>query len=104
MKSVDVLKAIRWVAESWDAVKKETIIKCFRELGIIGSNFTVVSHSCENHDPFDDVDAQEEFDILVSQVCPSKTHYPVNEYINGDNDVVICVQCDDVWDEHFFQI
>ena len=81
------------MAESWDAVRKGTIIKCFRESGIIGSDFTV-SRSCENHDPFNDEDAQEKFYILVSQVCPSRTRYPVNEYINGDNNVAICVQCD----------
>ena len=58
------------MAGSWDAVRKEIIIKCFRKSGIIGSDFTVVSHFCEDHDPFDDVDGQEKLDTLVSQVCP----------------------------------
>ena len=30
VQSVDVLKAIRWVAEAWDSVKKEIVMKCFR--------------------------------------------------------------------------
>ena len=96
---MDVLKAIRWVAESWDAVKKETIIKCFRKSGVIGSDFTVVGRSCEDHDPFDDVDAQEELDTLVGQVCPLAARCPVDEYINGDNNVAICVQYDEDWEE-----
>ena len=99
VKSVDVLKAIRWVAESWDAVKKETIIKCFRKSGVIGSDFTVVGRSCEDHDPFDDVDAQEELDTLVGQVCPLAARCPVDEYINGDNNMAICVQYDEDWEE-----
>ena len=97
-KYVDVLKAIRWVAESWDAVKKETIINCVRKSGVIGS---VVGHSCEDHDPFDDVDAQEELDTLV---CPLAASCPVDEYINGDNDVAICVQYDEDCEEQLFRV
>ena len=57
------------VSESCDAIKKETIIKCFRKTCVIGSDFTVVSCSCVDHDPFADVNAQEELDTLVSKVC-----------------------------------
>ena len=57
------------MSESCDAIKKETIIKCFRKTCVIGSDFTVVSCSCVDHDPFADVNAQEELNTLVSKVC-----------------------------------
>ena len=57
------------IVKSVDFVKKERIINCFRKTGIIGSDFTVVSCSCVDRDPFADVDAQEEWDTLVSKVC-----------------------------------
>ena len=68
VKSVSVLKAIRWVAEAWDSVKEETIMKCFRKSGITGTTFSVVSRSYEDEDPFDDVEAQEELHNLVDQI------------------------------------
>ena len=52
VKSVSVLNAIRWVAEAWDSVKSETIMKCFR---ITGTSFSVVSRLYEDEDPFDNV-------------------------------------------------
>ena len=33
-KCVDVLQAIRWVAQAWKAVKEETISKCFWKAGV----------------------------------------------------------------------
>ena len=78
VKFVDMYQAPWWVAESWDAVRKEIIIKCFRRTGIFGSDLTVVGCSWEDHDPFDDVDTEQELDHLVNQVCPLAECCPVN--------------------------
>ena len=77
VKSVSVLTAIRWVAEAWDSVKEETIMKCFTKSGITGSSFSIVSRAYENEDPFDDVEDQEELHGLVDQISPSATNCPV---------------------------
>ena len=102
VKSVSVLTAIRWVAEAWDSVKEETIMKCFTKSGINGSSFSIVSSACENEDPFDDVEDQEELHGLVDQISPSATNCPVEEYIIGEDDVPTCMQYDDDWDNNFF--
>ena len=39
VKSVSALQAIRWVAEAWESIKKEIIMKCFRKSGITGTSF-----------------------------------------------------------------
>ena len=73
-KTVNVLKAMRWVSESWNSVKADTIIKCFRRSGVITGDATVVVRAGEDEDPFADVDAQEELDTLVSQVGDGPTY------------------------------
>ena len=42
-KPVNVLKAIRWVAEGWGSVKRETIVKCFKKCDIISGVSAVVA-------------------------------------------------------------
>lgn len=99
VQSVTVLTAIRWVAEAWESVKEETIMKCFRNAGITGSSFSVVSRAYETEDPFDEVDAQEELRDLVDEI---PGNCPVEEYIDGENDIPICMQYYDDWEERFF--
>ena len=36
-KSVDVLLAIRWIKQSWDVVKCETVMNCFKHCGIVAA-------------------------------------------------------------------
>ncbi len=99
-KSVDVLKAIRWAAEAWDCVKKETVVNCFRKSGVIAANSTVVTRIGSQEDPFDDVDAYEELDALLIQMGDDLCS--TDEYINGDNDLPFCDDTDDeTWDEQF---
>ena len=50
-KSVNVLKAIQWVAEGWGSVKRETIVKCFKKCDIISGVSVVVARIGANEDP-----------------------------------------------------
>ena len=104
VKSVSVLMAIRLVAEAWNSVKEETIKKCFAKSGITGSIFFVVSRLYEDEDPFDDIEAEEELHDLYDQISPSDTNCPVEEYINGEGDVPICMQYGDDWEDYSLPI
>ena len=89
------------MAEAWESVKEQTIMKCFRNAGITGSSFSVLSCAYETKDPFDEVDAQEELHGLIDQIPLSETTCMVDEYINGE-DVPICMQYYDDWEDCFF--
>ena len=95
--------AIRWVAEAWDSVQEETIRKCFTKSGITGYGFSVVHRLYEVEDPFDDVVAQEELHELLDRISPSDTNCPVEEYIDGEDDVPIYLHAvNNNWEDHFF--
>ena len=99
-KSVNVLKAIRWVASAWSCVREETISKCFRKCGIVSEDGCVVSRV--EVDPFADIDcslnaaddvdaaAQQEVQALVNAVTTTDTVCSVHEYVNGDNELEFC--------------
>ena len=99
-KSVNVLKAVRWVAEAWGCVTKETVINCFKKSGVITTDSTVVVRTGEDEDPFDDIEAHQELSMLVDQLDdgPSCT---ADEYANGDSDLPFCEEVEDDWDEQF---
>ena len=103
-KTVNVLKAIRWVAEAWECVKTETVIKCFKSSGIsVDSSESVIGRMCEDEDPFAEIDNSEEITTLVTQIGPSVgPTCSAEEYVNGDNDLPFCEEMDsDDWDEQF---
>ena len=107
VKSVSILQAIRWVAQAWEAVKKETISKCFRKGGILDDNFALVSCECEDQDPFRELDSQptgDELEDLIHQLnMPAETRCSVSEYMNGDDDLPTCSEQDDeTWEDEFF--
>ena len=82
IKSVSILQAIRWVAQAWEAVKKETISKCFRKAGILDENFALVSREYEDQDPFGELDSQptsDELEDLIHQLnMPAETRCSVS--------------------------
>ena len=47
VNSVNILMAIRWVAQTWSLVKPETINRCFRKAGILDRGMEVVSRGDE---------------------------------------------------------
>ena len=34
VKKIDILLAIRWVKQAWEAVKVETVVNCFKHCGV----------------------------------------------------------------------
>ena len=42
-KKINILQAIRWIAEAWEKVTVDTIKKCFRSSGILDSKFELRS-------------------------------------------------------------
>lgn len=106
-KSVNILHAIRWVAQAWEEVMPETIKKCFRKAGILDKDFSVVSRSCEEIDPFEDLDFDvsdtSEIGELIGQLGRTEASCSVSEFINGDDDLPVCFELDnDHWEEQFF--
>ena len=69
--SVDVLIAVRWVAQVWESVLTETIKKCFRKAGIADKDFRVVSRDVLEDDPFADLElnhATDELQAMITRV------------------------------------
>ena len=56
---MNILTAIRWVAEAWEQVNEETIRKCFKKAGVLDCELNVVTRGTDSQDddPFLDVDA-----------------------------------------------
>ena len=104
-KSVNILRAIRWVAQAWDMVNPDTIRKCFRKAGILDDTFSVVTRPHEN-DPFLNVDSNNipEIESLITQILPEGEACSSEEFISGDADLATCFETDDTtWDEQFLQ-
>ena len=105
VKSVNVLHAIRWVAEAWRCVHSETIKKCFRKAGILDSNFDVMCQNIPTEDPFCDLDIPEcdsELQELMQQANISDCCSP-EAFICADDDLPTCFDMDNPnWEEEFF--
>ncbi len=59
LKSVNVLHAIRRVAEAWRCASELTIKKCFRKAGILNQDLRIVQLVSGDTDPFSDEIAME---------------------------------------------
>ncbi len=100
-KSVNILVAIRWVAQAWEKVKASTIQKCFRRAGILNDDMSDVV-TCEvEDDPFQDLDEDTNLQEVIQQVMLPDA-CSVQEYANGDDEIPVCIEMDDnSWDESF---
>ncbi len=83
-------------------MKEETIRKCFRKAGITDTTFSVLGRQYEDEDPFADLEAQEELHDLVDQIPLTETCCQVEEYINGEDEVPVCMEYDNDWEDRFF--
>lgn len=111
VKSVNVLNAIRWIAEAWKDVQPIVIKKCFRKAGILDKDFHVVRKEVISQDPFQDLDEEEEEEeedldtelqelIERSNILDSCT---ASNFIAADEDLPICVDLDSArWEDDFF--
>ncbi|XP_065904086.1 tigger transposable element-derived protein 6-like [Dysidea avara] len=70
-KSINILHAIRWVAQAWEAVKPKM---CFRKGGVLDESFAVPSCPCEKSDAFKDEDEVDtsEMHNLIGQLGPAE--------------------------------
>ena len=50
-KSVDVLSAIQWISKTWNEVKEETVLKCFRKAGLLDADLNPLTR-VHDIDPF----------------------------------------------------
>ena len=105
VRSVNILMAIRWVAKAWASVEEDTVCKCFRKAGILMSEMDVVSAGLdEDDDPFSECDLQHELESLIDKTMPSDGRCTVKEYMEGDNDLQVCMdKDDDEWEANFFE-
>ena len=106
MKSVNVLVALRWVAQAWNEVKSDTITKCFRKAGVLNDVLEVVgldqAGADGSVDPFADIDEDFELQYLIEQTR-SESCTP-REFISGDDDLPVCVEMDDEnWENTFLE-
>ena len=72
------------ILDSWEAVKEETVVNCFKHCGVQSTT----EDSTEN--PFADLDRKvEELEELVKQLDPDMP-LTTTEYIAVDEDVATC--------------
>ena len=99
-KSINVLTAIRWVALAWREDKSTTIQKCFRNAGVLSTDLHI--SALDEEDPFQDIDEDFDMSSLISCTMGTLHQCSVEEHVNGDNSLSVCVDmADEQWDKNF---
>ena len=113
LQSVNVLHAIRWVAEAWKNVSETIIKKCFRKAGILHHDFSVVSPLIPaGSDPFSDIDScdldksgdggYEELAELIHRIQGPENACSVSELLASECKIPVCSEfAASTWDEDF---
>ena len=63
---VNILIAVRCIAQAWKEVTAETVYKCFRKAGILVME--VVSCDIGDEDPFADIDENDDLQGMITKV------------------------------------
>ena len=102
-KSINVLKAIRWIAQAWEAVEPSTIVKCFTNAGVLDKERNVVKALAppSDEDPFSDLeDDVLQVNALLEEAC-GDTATSADESIAGENLLPVCQEVDKNWEQKF---
>lgn len=91
--SVNILVAIRGVSQAWSMVREETFCKCFRKAGVLDTSVDVVTcgNKSDDEDPFLTSDASLELQSLIDQTVTTQEKCTLDEHLNGDDVLTICV-------------
>ena len=92
---------------AWSLVRAETIVECFRKAGILNTNLNIVSCDLEEEDdPFLEIDLLTGMagQSLIEKTMPIDGRYGVDEYLNGNDYLPVCMELDsDSWEANFLQ-
>ena len=85
--SVDILLAMKWIAQAWEQVSEVKVCEAFRRANILLDDVTVPTYSSGN-----DVDIDPLIESSMSMIMPSEELCTVEEYINFDEKVQVCLE------------
>ena len=106
--TVDLLQAIRWIAQAWENVSESTIKKCFKKAGFLSEDESLVSFPEEHQefDPFQELEDSELVQVnslLRDASCASGTDVPsAGEALKADSTLPTCTEMTANWEEEFF--
>ena len=105
-KSINVLQAIRWIAQAWEAVEPSTIVKCFTHAGVLDKERNLVKALTppSDKDPFSDLeDDVLQVNALLEEFC-GDTATSADEAIADENLLPVCQEVDENWSKNSFQV
>ena len=103
-KSVDLLQAIRWIAQAWESVSESTIKKCFAKAGILSGDESVVAFPADQGEFDPDSGELMQVNSLLSDTSPvseSDTPFAV-EALDATSMPLTCKELSANWEEEFF--
>lgn len=85
--SVDIVLAMKWIAQAWEQVSEVKVCEAFRQANILLDDVTVPTYSSGS-----DVDIEPLIESSMSMIMPSEELCSVDEYINFDEKVQVCLE------------
>lgn len=105
-KSINVLQAIRWIAQAWEAVEPSIIVKCFTHAGVLDKERNLVKALAppSDKDPFSDLeDDVLQVNALLEDFC-GDTATSADEAIAEEHLLPVCQEVDENWSKNSFQV